>query len=123
MKPFVLQLEQAGSVLLDYGVIGVFSLAILYFAWQQYVKQQKLADDERAENKELTKKHLDLSHQFSVIAEKQTQLQAQQMTQTKEFYDDIKKDIDELPAKVAKEAEFQEFKKRQQNPPDTTPQG
>ena len=114
-----LQIEKAGNVLLDYGLLGALVLALVYLAWHQYSKDQRLSDEYRKDAKQSNEKLMELSFRQTSLQEKQTELQEKQANQTKEFYDSIGKKIDEIPDRVMKEMDYKKLQEAQNRPHNT----
>jgi len=104
-------IDQAGSALIDYGLLGIILIGVAYFAWSLHRTQQKYADEWRKEASESSKAVIELSGRQIGIQEKQSEIQEKQNLQTKEFYDSLGKQVDELPSKIRREIEYAEMKK------------
>jgi hypothetical protein len=103
MKLYFLNLTNAGSALIDYGVLGIVVLAVGYFAWHLFKTQQKYAEGWREEAKEMSKAFIELSAKQNAIADRQADIQERQVSQTKEYYDSVSKKISDMETRVIEE--------------------
>lgn len=117
---FPLQIDVAGTKLLDYGVLGIVLFIVGYFAYKLFMQQQEYTKEWKVEAKEAHHAFIELSAKQNSIAEKQIDIQREQSLQTKEFYDNIIKRVDELPARTLKEINYSRLQQTQ-NHPNTTP--
>lgn len=98
----VLQVDTViASSLAEYGIVGVVLLAVGYYAWNLTATQKKYAEEWRQEASTSSKAVIELSTRQIAIQEKQSELQQTQNAQTKEYYDNMNRRMDEMPAKVA----------------------
>jgi len=111
-----LQLEVAGTKLLDYGVLGIVLFFVGYFAYKLYMQQQGYTQEWKLEAKESHKAFVELSAKQNSISEKQIEIQEKQTLQTKDFYDSIIKRVDELPSLTLREIEYNRLQDKQNNP-------
>lgn len=115
-----LQIDLAGTKLLDYGVLGLVLFFVGYFAYKLYMQQQEYTKEWKSEAKEARMEVFELTSKQNSISEAQVEIQKAQALQTKEFYDNMIRKIDEVPRRTVKEIDYSRLQ-HQQNTPNTTP--
>ena len=114
-----LQIDLAGTKLLDYGVLGLVLFGVCYFAWHLFKTQQKYTDEWRTEAKEMSKAVVSISNEQNKINHRQVEIQEKQTAQTKEFYDSLSQKVDGMPEKFIKEWRYSQLQDQQNNPHNT----
>lgn len=111
MRNIALQMDTdaAGSIVLDYGVLGVALLALAYFAWHQYRRDQMHSDELKKDNKEMNEKFITLSTRQTNIQEKQAELWEKHSIQTQHFHESMQQKVDDIPLKVLKEIIYKQL--------------
>lgn len=115
-----LQVDLAGAKLLDYGVLGIVLFFVGYFAYKLYMQQQEYTKEWKTEAKEARLEVFELTSKQNSISEAQLEIQKSQAVQTKEFYDNIIKRVDDIPGRTVKEINYNRLQEKQ-NSPNTTP--
>lgn len=108
-----LQIEAAGTKLLDYGVIGIALVFVGFFAWYLFKKQEKNADEWRDQSKKMSESFITLVTKQNETNQRLIDIREKDHSENKEFHEDISKKVDELPEKFIKEFEYRQL--RQQN--------
>lgn len=117
-----LQLEKlAGSVLSEYGIIGIGFLALSYLAWHQYSRERSLAEEWRLDSKETNGKFVEISYKQAATQEKVSELLETLAVQQKEYHESVHSKISEVPRKVIKEIKYHELQEAQNRPNKNTP--
>ncbi len=103
MLILLFQIPEAGSRLLDYGILGIVLLFVAYFAYKMYQKINADQEIWRSEAIQSRKELINLSVKQNELNSKLVDIREKDVEQNKENHHDIKRHLERLPEDVAKE--------------------
>jgi len=114
-----LQIDQAATKLLDYGILGLALIFVGFFAWYLFKQQQRYAEGWREQSAKLADSFVDLTSKQNQTNQRLIDIREKDVMQAKEYHEDIRKSVDNIPEKIIKELNYQRLQISQN--PNVTP--
>jgi hypothetical protein len=108
-----LQVEAAGTKLLDYGIIGIALVFVGFFAWYLFKKVEKDGDLWRAESSKMNDNFITLVTEQNKTNQRLIDIREKDVAQNKDFHDSMKKSVEDLPAQTIRELKYHNLQAQQ----------
>ncbi len=115
-----MQIGEAGTRLLDYGVLGIALIFVGFFCWYLINAREKDAKEWKEQGKEMSKNFVQLVTKQNETNQRLIDIREKDSNENREFHEDISRKVDDLPNRLLKEMEYRTLQKSQSNA-HTTP--
>lgn len=102
---------------MDYGIIGIALVGITYAFWYLFKKQEKYSDGWKEQSEKMSTNFITLVTEQNKTNQRLIDIREKDVQQHKEFYESIKKDIQEIPSKTVKEMNYNSLQNLKHNTP------
>ena len=104
-----LQIQQATTKLLDYGILGLALVFVGFFAWYLFKQQQRYAEGWREQSAKLSDSFVSISQKQNETNQRLIDIREKDVMQSKDYHEDIRRSVDAIPEKIIKELNYQKF--------------
>ena len=118
MTLIALQIEQGATRLLDYGLAGIGLMAMGFLVWYLLKKSDENSKEWKEESKKMSGNFVTLVTEQNLTNQRLIDIRERDVVQHKEFYNELKKEIGEIPRKTISELNYKqmnEFKGNNRN--------